>query len=129
MTGAVLRKFQTGFGADAPPIAYEIGGEEYIAIATGGNSLQGSAYGDAVWSFSLNGQLNPLWPPPPPVTVAGPAGPLADGVAKIAIGANNLEYSYFPARTKIKAGTTVTFTNDTPHTATAYKAGMGAPAR
>jgi len=82
-TGAVLWKFQTGFGADAPAIVYEVDGDEYIAIATGGNSLQGSAYGDAVWAFSLKGQLSPLWPPPPPSTVAGPAGPIAEGVAKI----------------------------------------------
>jgi len=47
-TGAILWKFQTGFGADAPAIVYEVDGDQYIAIATGGNSLQGSAYGDAV---------------------------------------------------------------------------------
>ena len=29
--------FQTGFGADAPPVVYEVDGEQYIAIATGGN--------------------------------------------------------------------------------------------
>jgi len=123
--GAVLWKFQTGFGADAPAIAYEIDGEQYIAIATGGNALQGSAYGDAVWAFSLKGQLNPLWPPPALARVAGPGGPLAEGVTKVNIGLNNSEYTYFPARTKIKAGTTVTFTNvgDIPHTATAYQQG------
>ena len=122
-TGAVLWKFQTGFGADAPPIAYQVDGEEFIAIATGGNSLQGSAFGDAVWAFSLNGQVNPLWPPPPPATVAGPGGPIAEGVTKVNIAFNNLEYSYFPGRTKVKAGTTVTFTNvgDIPHTATELK--------
>jgi quinohemoprotein ethanol dehydrogenase len=119
-TGDVLWKFQTGFGADAPPVAYEVDGQEYIAIATGGNVFQGSAFGDTVWAFSLNGQVNPLWPPSPPATVAGPAGPIAEGVAKVNIGFNNLEYSYFPGRIKVKAGTTVTFTNlgDTPHTAT-----------
>jgi len=73
--------------------------------------------------FPLNGQVNPLWPPPLPATVAGPAGPIADGVAKVSIGFNKLEYSYFPARTKVKAGTTVTFTNvgDIPHTAMELK--------
>jgi quinohemoprotein ethanol dehydrogenase len=67
-TGAVLWKFQTGFGADAPPIVYEVDGDEYIAIATGGNSIQRSATGDAVWAFSLKGQLGPAWwsPTPPP---------------------------------------------------------------
>jgi len=68
VTGKVLWKFQTGFGADAPPIVYEVDGEQYIAIATGGNSIQRSATGDAVWSFSLRGELGPAWwsPTPPP---------------------------------------------------------------
>ena len=120
-TGQELFRFQTGFGADAPPVVYEVDGEQYITIATGGNQMQGSAYGDAVWIFSLKGQLGPLWPPPPPQTVAGPTGPIAAGVDAIKIGANNTEYSFAPARTRIKSGTTVTFSNvgDIPHDATA----------
>jgi plastocyanin len=120
-TGDVLFKFQTGFGADAPPMVYEVDGQEYITIVTGGNRIQGSATGDAVWTFALNGSVQPLWPPPPPLTVAGPSGPISDGVDKVQIGANNTEFSYFPARTRVKPGTTVTFTNvgDLPHTATA----------
>jgi len=122
-TGEELWRFQTGFGADAPAIPYEVDGDEYVGIATGGNSLSGSAYGDAVWAFSLKGQLAPLWPPPPPTKVAGPGGPIAQGVDTIKIGDRNVEYSYFPARTRVKAGTSVTFTNvgDTPHTATDIK--------
>jgi quinohemoprotein ethanol dehydrogenase len=67
--------------------------------------------------------LNPLWPPPPPPIVAGPTGPVAEGVDSIKIGDNNMEYRYFPARTRVKAGTSVTFTNvgDIPHTATDMK--------
>jgi alcohol dehydrogenase (cytochrome c) len=124
-TGEELWRFQTGFGADAPPVVYEVDGEQFVAIATGGNQLQGSAYGDAVWVFSLKGQLGPLWPPPPPQTVAGPVGPIAAGVDAIKIGDLNVEYSYAPARIRIKAGTTVTFTNvgDLPHDATAMVQG------
>jgi quinohemoprotein ethanol dehydrogenase len=124
-TGELLWKFQTGFGADAPAVVYEVDGDQYIAITAGGNSVQGSAYGDAVWAFSLKGQLGPLWPPPPPMTVAGPGGAVAEGVDKVKIADNNVEYSYWPARARIKAGTTVTFTNvgDVPHTATAFDKG------
>jgi len=124
-TGEELWRFQTGFGADAPPAVYEVDGEEYVAIATGGNQSMLSANGDAVWVFSLKGQLGPLWPPPVPQSLAGPAGPVADGADKINIGANNVEYSYGPARTRVKTGTAVTFTNvgDTPHTATAFEKG------
>jgi quinohemoprotein ethanol dehydrogenase len=123
-TGQELWRFQTGFGADAPPAVYEVNGEEYVAIAAGGNQGMLSANGDAVWAFSLKGQVGPLWPPPPPLSIAGPAGPVATADA-INIGANNIEYSYFPARTRVKAGTAVTFTNvgDTPHTATSFDKG------
>jgi len=124
-TGQELWRFQTGFGADAPPAVFEVNGEEYVAIATGGNQGALSANGDAVWAFSLKGQLGPLWPPPAPQSLAGPAGPVADGVDTIKIGDNNVEYSYGPARTRVKAGTAVTFTNvgDVPHTATAFEKG------
>jgi quinohemoprotein ethanol dehydrogenase len=124
-TGEELWRFQTGFGADAPPAVYEVDGEEYVAIATGGNQSQLSANGDAVWVFSLKGQLGPLWPPPVPQSLAGPAGPIANGVDTVKIGDNNVEYSYGPARTRVKAGTAITFTNvgDVQHTATAFQKG------
>src|SRR5580704_486371 len=124
-TGEELWRFQTGFGADAPPAVYEVNGEEYVAIATGGNQGMLSANGDAVWVFSLKGQLGPLWPPPVPQSIAGPTGPFADGVDTIKIGDNNVEYSYGPGRTRVKSGTTVTFTNvgDVAHTATAFEKG------
>src|SRR5947208_2595022 len=124
-TGQELWRFQTGFGADAPPVIYEADGEQFVVIATGGNQLQGSANGDAVWAFSLKGQLGPLWPPPPPPTVAGPVGPIATGVDTIKMGGNNVEYSFVPARVRIKAGSTLNFTNvgDLPHGATAWQEG------
>jgi quinohemoprotein ethanol dehydrogenase len=124
-SGELLWQFQTGFGAEATPMVYEVDGDEYIAIAAGGNQGVGSANGDAVWVFSLKGQLDPLWPPPPPPIVAGPTGPIADDVDTVKIGDNNVEFGYFPRRARVKAGTAVTFTNagDTPHTATAFENG------
>jgi alcohol dehydrogenase (cytochrome c) len=121
--GEELWRFQTGFGADAPPMTYEVDGEQFVAIATGGNQGVGSANGDAVWAFSLTGTLGPLGPPSPPQSVAGPTGPIAAGVDKVEIGNNNREYGYGPARIRVKVGTTVTWTNvgDLPHTATAEK--------
>jgi alcohol dehydrogenase (cytochrome c) len=66
-TGEELWRFQTGFGADAPAATYEIGGEQYVAIAAGG-SRDGyrEARGDLVWSFKIGGRLNPLNGPPVP---------------------------------------------------------------
>jgi outer membrane protein assembly factor BamB len=76
-TGEELWRFQTGFGADAPAATYEIGGEQYVAIAAGG-SRDGlnAARGDLVWSFKLGGTLNQLnGPPAPKPIVTTEAGP------------------------------------------------------
>ena len=55
-TGERLWQWQTGAGADAPAITYEIDGVQYVAIASGGVSIQtSSANGDMVWAFSLQG--------------------------------------------------------------------------
>ena len=72
--------------------------------------------------FHLKGDLGPLWTSPPAQKVAGPGGPIARDVDTIKIGDRNME-CYFPARTQIKAGTSVTFTTvaDMPHTAIAIK--------
>lgn len=124
-SGAELWRFQTGFGADAPAVVWEEGGEQFVTIATGGNQFMGSAYGDAVWTFSLNGKLGPLWPPPAPPVAAGPFGAIASGAETVKIGDGNSEYSYGPSRNRVKVGTAVTFTNvgDIPHTATALRSG------
>ena len=111
---------------------YEIAGTKMAGVPSryrAANALclegPGSAYGDAVWAFSLKGQLGPLWPPPPPQTVAGPTGPIVAGADTVRIAANNVEYSFAPARIRIKAGSTVTFTNvgDLPHSATSMERG------
>ncbi len=52
-TGAVLWRFQTGAGVNAPPIAFAIDGEEYIAVASGGNQRVHSRYGDSLFVFHL----------------------------------------------------------------------------
>ncbi|GAC1545609.1 MAG: hypothetical protein NVS2B17_28080 [Candidatus Velthaea sp.] len=40
-------------GVNAPPIAYEVDGTEYIAVAAGGNALFGFPQGDALVVFAL----------------------------------------------------------------------------
>ena len=77
-SGALLWEFQTGAGADAPAITYEIDGVQYVAIASGGVSIQTTSFNsDAVWAFSLKGGPNgrsvaPFSPPPPPPSVVMP---------------------------------------------------------
>jgi PQQ-dependent dehydrogenase (methanol/ethanol family) len=42
-----------GAGVNAPPIAYEVDGREYVAVAAGGNALFGYTSGDALTVFAL----------------------------------------------------------------------------
>lgn len=67
--GDVLWKFQTGAGANAPPVMYEVDGEPYVAILAGGNSRVGAGFGefgDSLWAFKLGGTLPPAPAPPSP---------------------------------------------------------------
>ena len=68
-TGDVLWSFQTGAGADAPVVTYEIDGEQYVAILAGGNQYMNSQPGDNLWAFTLGGTVPPLpaprFPGPP----------------------------------------------------------------
>lgn len=52
-TGELLWQFQTEAGVNAPPIAYEVDGTEYIAVAAGGNPLFGYKSGDELLVFAL----------------------------------------------------------------------------
>jgi quinohemoprotein ethanol dehydrogenase len=128
-TGDLLWQFQTGFGADGAVVSYEIDGEQYVAIPTGGTSLALSARGDAVWAFKLGGKLAPLnAPQPPPTSVMAPSSggvPVTTNAVELgrelASGQNIAnEYSFAPAEIEVAVGTTVSFTNrgDQPHSAT-----------
>jgi alcohol dehydrogenase (cytochrome c) len=128
-TGDLLWQFQTGFGADGAIVSYQIEGEQYVAIPTGGTSLALSARGDAVWAFKLGGKLAPLNPPPPPpmYVLAPSTGGIPVQTNAVEIGREvtggqkiNNEYSFAPTEIQVSAGTTVTFTNqgDLAHSAT-----------
>jgi alcohol dehydrogenase (cytochrome c) len=128
-SGDLLWQFQTGFGADGPPITYEIDGEQYVAIATGGTT--GSrANGDGLWAFKLGGRLKQLNPPPAPITVTTLTG-AAVATSNVSIGhlwdsdakapGAEAEYSFAPQIVRLTVGSSVRWTNDggLPHTATA----------
>lgn len=76
--GNELWSFQTGAGADAPVATYEVGGQQYVAILSGGSSFNLSAHGDYLWAFRLGGTLAPMAAPAEPPTrqpaVAGRGG-------------------------------------------------------
>ena len=52
-TGEILWQIKSEFGVNAPPITYTIDGVQYVAVASGGNSIFGYKQGDAVLVFKL----------------------------------------------------------------------------
>jgi glucose dehydrogenase len=52
-TGELLWQAKSEFGVNAPPITYTIDGVQYIAVASGGNSIFGYKQGDAVMVYAL----------------------------------------------------------------------------
>ncbi|MEO7040290.1 MAG: PQQ-binding-like beta-propeller repeat protein [Candidatus Elarobacter sp.] len=67
--GKVLWRYNLGAGVNAPPITYEVKGQQYIAVAAGGNFQLSFPYGDTLAIFKLGGETAPA-----PVTTAT-AGP------------------------------------------------------
>ena len=80
-TGAPLWEFQTGAGMHAPVSTFEHKGAQYVLAYSGGSALIGSARGDSVWLFGLDGKMGPVQPGAPlsrtaadtPAPAVGPA--------------------------------------------------------
>jgi len=64
-TGKQLWEFQTGAGMHAPVSTFERAGKQYVLAFAGGNALLGSARGDRLWLFGLDGMLPPAQPGTP----------------------------------------------------------------
>jgi mono/diheme cytochrome c family protein len=90
-TGKQLWEFQTGAGMHAPASTFEHKGKQYILAFSAGSALIGSARGDSVWLFGLDGTLPPVQPGQSvsrnaaattrPAEVAAAAGATAPGSA------------------------------------------------
>jgi len=52
-TGTRLWQFEAGPGINAPPLTYQAGGRQYVAIAAGGSRFYGFAPGDSLLAFAL----------------------------------------------------------------------------
>lgn len=113
-TGETLWQFQTGFDASGPAAVYELDGEQYVSVISG----------SALWAFKLGGTVAPLPAPTPPPLESSFAGRIVstDRIATTGDGVDQRsmrytidyhdEYSFQPVRAKVKAGATITFTND-----------------
>jgi glucose dehydrogenase len=115
-SGQRLWQFQTGAGANAPAVTYQVNGQQYVAVASGGNFQLDFPRGDTLWVFSLNGTLDPVAAPPAP----------ASQVAATARSVNSVTIEDFDFKpgvfgVAVPPGTTITWTNNGPtaHTTTA----------
>src|ERR1700730_678705 len=52
-TGDRIWRYNLGAGVNAPPITYQVNGEQYVAVAAGGNFQMTFPYGDTVAIFKL----------------------------------------------------------------------------
>ncbi|RLV50363.1 twin-arginine translocation signal domain-containing protein [Nocardioides mangrovicus] len=142
-TADVLWSFQCGAGVHTSPIAYEVDGEQYLAVFAGGNSLPypDIPRGDHLWAFKLGGRVSEAATPTPPskrnqvrtapVTAAAAGNTVTLGrVWDTATGkpgtTENLvaQNAMSPQHLTVPKGTTITFVNPadnaTAHGAVAF---------
>jgi glucose dehydrogenase len=121
-TGDLLWQFQTGANAGGPVAAYEVDGQEYVALPASGS----------LWAFKLGGTVQPMPAPAPPKTETTMGGRI-NSTDKVTFGGEISdtglefvrktydEHALLPLRVKVPAGTAVTWSNQgkVPHDATA----------
>src|SRR5687768_2273282 len=77
-TGQQLWEFQTGAGMHAPATTFEYRGKQYVLAYSAGSALLGTARGDSVWLFALDGTLPPVQSGSPVSRFAAAAAPPSD---------------------------------------------------
>jgi len=133
-TGDDLWSFQVGWGVGAPPMTYQMGNTQYVAVAVGGNRGGVTTLdGDAVWAFSLDGTLDQVAAAPPVVSKVAITGRIVKAGDPDALPGNQYDsvifdntvqvddFYFSPNRAQINVGDTLTWANHGPavHTATA----------
>jgi len=58
-SGKLAWSFQTGAGANNTASVFSLDGKEVVAFYAAGSALAGSAHGDDLWLFGLDGKLGP----------------------------------------------------------------------
>jgi PQQ-dependent dehydrogenase (methanol/ethanol family) len=130
--GRELWRFQCGAAISSSPMAYEVDGEQYIAVYAGGTGIpygNSAPRGDYLWAFKIGGTVAPAPTPPPPVVRRPVSGGPVEGSAvnnTVVIGrtynaatgqVSGTEStgvsSMAPTHLRVPLGTTVTFVNPT----------------
>ena len=101
-TGKQLWEFQTGAGMHAPVSTFEHKGKQYVLAFSAGSALLGSARGDSVWLFGLDGTLPPVQPGAPVSRQAAVPAPPAGRAA-----AATAQRPAWRARTSPRAGSSM----------------------
>ena len=111
-TGALLWSFELGAASGSPPIAFERGGQEYLATAAG----------SSIWLFKLGGTLPQRAAPPsrPQEDFSGPVSDKTNIETSMLVSDMGLtgqhaiqdEFEFNPFRIKVPAGTKVTWRNN-----------------
>ena len=129
LNGRELWRFQTGASINASPIAYQVNGQQYVAVFAGGSGLPFSdaPRGDYLWAFKVGGTVPQAAAPTPPadriqITAAAVEGSVvantvklnrtyatATGVLGPIDGSNTTAMA--PQHLRVPVGTTVTFLN------------------
>jgi quinohemoprotein ethanol dehydrogenase len=131
--GELLWQWQTGAGADAPAITYEIEGEQYVSVAIGGLSNKAVLENeDMIWTFSIKGNPEHKLPlpdaPAPPSTIVSFDSPhgLRSLKAKDTNEIKISDYSFSPTQVRVETGKPVIFTNSArqPYNALAVTPGL-----
>jgi quinohemoprotein ethanol dehydrogenase len=114
-TGNRLWQFQTGAGVNAPAMTYMVNGQQYVAVAAGGNFQLDFPRGDTLWVFSLNGSMGPVAAPQVP---ASQVAANARSVSSVTVEDFDFDPGVFGVA--VPPGTTITWTNKGPtqHTTT-----------
>ena len=79
--GKKLWEFQTGAGMNSPASVFEHRGKQYVLAYSAGNLFAGSAKGDSVWLFALDGTLDAAPPASSVMTFTSSIGAAPDPVA------------------------------------------------
>ncbi|WP_380602892.1 PQQ-binding-like beta-propeller repeat protein [Steroidobacter flavus] len=128
-TGETLWRFQTGMTGDSgSPMTYEIDGKQYVSLPMGA----------AVWTFTLDGTIQPVVAPAIKRDDGRFAGPIIDttvidttSLKESLLGPGRRyfvdEYSFNPYRARVKAGIEVLFVNNgtSPHEVVAVDGSWG----
>ncbi|WP_223189676.1 PQQ-binding-like beta-propeller repeat protein [Nonomuraea terrae] len=126
--GRELWRWQTGAAISSSPIAYEIDGEQYVAVFAGGTSIpygNSAPRGDHLWALKLGGTVPPAATPPAPVIRRPVSGSPVDGSAvgntvvlartyqngQVGTVESTAVNAMAPTHLRVPVGTTVTFLN------------------